>query len=88
MNPQSPPPIDDDVLSQAADWCVRLHEDDSTPADRAAFALWVQADPRHALEYGKMLEIWELCSELPKHEGTVDSLLTVSSPHHNGSIDI
>ncbi|MBO9551321.1 DUF4880 domain-containing protein [Pseudomonas sp.] len=88
MNPQCPDPADDEILTLAADWCMRLHSDDCSPEDRAAFTQWLQADARHAYEYGKMLEIWELCSELPNHEGTLDGLLSITSPRHKGSIDI
>lgn len=88
MNPISPNATEDEILTQAADWCLRLHGEDCSAADRAAFALWIQADPRHALEFGKMLEIWELSSELPHHLSTAESLLTISSPRHKGTLEI
>ncbi|NIF29046.1 DUF4880 domain-containing protein [Pantoea sp. Tr-811] len=87
MPPPLPDPEDDALLTQAADWCLRLHDGSCTAAERAAFERWVQADARHALEYAKMLEIWDLCDELPRHESTLDTLLTVTSPRNKGVLD-
>lgn len=62
----SPTPIDDDRISaEAAHWCARLHDADCGDAERAAFAQWRAADPRHEEEYLAMLEIWQLSELLP-----------------------
>lgn len=49
----------------AADWCVRLHFEDCTDADRAEFLRWYHADPEHAAEYAKMCRIWQVSEQLP-----------------------
>lgn len=66
MKPYFPYPLCDEILSQAADWCLRLQESTCTAAEREAFAQWVQADPRHAFEYARVLETWELSNALPR----------------------
>ncbi|MDR0277342.1 MAG: FecR domain-containing protein [Paucimonas sp.] len=49
----------------AADWCVRLHFEDCSDADRAAFLRWYHADPAHAAEYASMCRIWQVSEQLP-----------------------
>jgi len=49
----------------AADWCVRLHFEDCTDADRAEFLRWYDADPEHAAEYLKMCRVWQVSEQLP-----------------------
>lgn len=49
----------------AADWCVRLHFEDCTDADRAEFLRWYDADPQHAAEYIGMCRIWQVSEQLP-----------------------
>lgn len=49
----------------AADWCVRLHFEDCTDADRAEFLRWYEADPEHAAEYLKMCRVWQVSEQLP-----------------------
>lgn len=66
MKPYFPYPLCDKILNQAADWCLRLQEGACTSAEREAFAQWIQADPRHAFEYARVLETWELSNGLPK----------------------
>lgn len=76
----SPAPFDDDRISaEAAHWCARLHDADCSDAERAAFAQWRAADPRHAEEYQAMLEIWQL-SELLPPTPQVGPPLTAPSP--------
>ncbi len=55
----------DAITDAAAHWCMRLHEEDCTSAEREAFAAWLKADPRHAVEYEAMLEIWDVADQLP-----------------------
>lgn len=55
---------EDRLMMQAAHWCMRLRETDCRPAERRAFEDWLQSDPRHAFEYAKMLEVWDLSGQL------------------------
>ncbi|MBX8621816.1 DUF4880 domain-containing protein [Pseudomonas glycinae] len=66
---------DEEILNQAAHWCLRLQEDDCTPDERHAFQQWIQQSPRHAFEYAKMLEIWDISEQLPNHSTTRKKLL-------------
>lgn len=58
----------DAISDAAAHWCMRLHADDCTEADRLAFQQWHDADPLHAFEYQAMLEIWGVAEYLPRVE--------------------
>ncbi|MGE7991556.1 FecR family protein [Pseudomonas sp. NPDC089554] len=62
---------DDAITDAAAHWCMRLHEDDCSSAEREAFAQWLAADPRHAQEYHAMQEIWQTADLLPRNEAVV-----------------
>lgn len=79
-----PEETDATVLDQAAHWCMRLHDDNCRADERMAFQQWVQADPRHAFEYAKMLEIWDLSEHLPAQPMTANTLLT---GHLSGQIE-
>lgn len=84
MKPSSPHETDDEILTQAAHWCLRLNDETCTADERAVFQQWVQADPRHAFEYAKMLEIWDLSEALPNNPGTAKKLLTDPSSPQDG----
>lgn len=71
MKPYFSYPLCDEILGQAAEWCLRLQETACSVADRKAFAQWVQADPRHAFEYARVLETWELSNGLPRQAAPV-----------------
>ncbi|WP_434674914.1 FecR family protein [Pseudomonas sp. D3-10] len=58
----------DAITDAAAHWCMRLHADDCTDAERLAFKQWHDADPLHAFEYAAMLEIWGVAEHLPRVE--------------------
>ncbi|MCO7564774.1 FecR family protein [Pseudomonas sp. S 311-6] len=60
------PTPDDAITDAAAHWCMRLHADDCTNAEQAAFAQWLAADPRHLEEYQAMLDIWQTADLLPR----------------------
>lgn len=47
------PPLQARVLDEAAEWLMRLHDSGATDADRAACERWRQADPQHALAWGR-----------------------------------
>ncbi|MDD2006127.1 MULTISPECIES: FecR family protein [Pseudomonas] len=66
------PNPDDAITDAAAHWCMRLHADDCTQAERKAFAGWLAADPRHAEEYQAMLEIWQTADLLPRSATVID----------------
>ncbi|MGB8975131.1 MAG: DUF4880 domain-containing protein, partial [Pseudomonas capeferrum] len=66
------PSSDDAITDAAAHWCMRLHAEDCTAAEREAFARWLAADPRHAEEYHAMLEIWQTADLLPRNATVVD----------------
>ena len=68
--PPNPSELDDEVRTQAAHWCMRLHDDTCAAEERLNFQRWIQSDPHHAFEYAKMLEIWELSDELPNNQST------------------
>jgi transmembrane sensor len=76
MPPSDLNAMDEDISVQAADWCMRLHDDDCPPAVRQDFQRWIEVDPRHAFEYAKMLEIWDLSGQLPDEPETAKKLLT------------
>ncbi|AMB86102.1 peptide ABC transporter substrate-binding protein [Pseudomonas agarici] len=57
----------DAITDAAAHWCMRLHEQDCTAAERMHFEAWLKADPLHAVEYEAMVEIWDLADHLPPH---------------------
>lgn len=42
-----PVPASPDAAAAAASWYARLHADDATPADRAAFGRWLAAEDAH-----------------------------------------
>lgn len=53
------------IIQQAANWLTRLHDEDVTDADRRAFDVWCQADPRHALAIERMRGLWGSLDTLP-----------------------
>ncbi|RMQ43189.1 FecR protein super protein [Pseudomonas cichorii] len=54
----------DAITDAAAHWCMRLHADDCTDAERKVFAHWLNAHPQHAIEYEAMLEIWDISEQV------------------------
>ncbi|WP_300627955.1 FecR family protein [Pseudomonas sp.] len=56
----------DAITDAAAHWCMRLHAEDCSAADRQAFEQWHDAHPLHAFEYAAMLEIWDVADHLPR----------------------
>ncbi|TDF86406.1 FecR family protein [Pseudomonas sp. H9] len=56
----------DAITDAAAQWCMRLHAEDCTPAERQAFEQWLAADPLHAQEYEAMQDIWQTADHLPR----------------------
>ncbi|MBA6115198.1 DUF4880 domain-containing protein [Pseudomonas sp. NC26] len=87
MKPPPPAQPSDTAITEAATWCLRLHDDECTAQDHAAFEHWLQADPLHAFEYAKMLEIWALSDQLPNHLASAKKLLTHPAPRKEGTLD-
>ncbi|MFC5420938.1 FecR family protein [Bosea eneae] len=51
--------VDADTVDEAAvAWFVRLRDEEVTEADRAAFAVWLKADPAHERAWGELEAIW------------------------------
>lgn len=72
MNQDRHPLSEDNAITDAAaHWCMRLHADDCSAAERAMFSQWLAADPRHAAEYQAMLEIWQTADLLPREHNVV-----------------
>lgn len=69
MNDPLPPTPGNSPAEEAAYWCMRLHEDDCSEAERQAFQRWLDASPEHAREFAAMQEIWELAVHLPPTSG-------------------
>lgn len=44
---------------QAAEWLARLHADDRSSRDEAAFHAWLKADPSHARAFENASTIWD-----------------------------
>lgn len=55
----------DAITDAAAHWCMRLHAEDCTDAERRVFAQWYAADARHGDEYRAMCEIWDISAQVP-----------------------
>lgn len=69
MNPATmsePPRQPDPVSKAAADWCVRLHFETCSEADRKAFLRWYQESEQHAREYALICRIWSVSEQLPQ----------------------
>ncbi|QLF91850.1 FecR family protein [Pseudomonas sp. ABC1] len=50
--------ISERITHEAAHWCIRVHEADFTPKERARFEQWLESDPAHRLEFEAMQDIW------------------------------
>jgi transmembrane sensor len=51
--------VDADTVDEAAvAWFVRLRDEEVTEADRAAFAVWLKADPAHERAWDELEAIW------------------------------
>ncbi len=62
--PASGPPLPDGVLEQAADWLLRLHEDDG-PVTRAACAAWCAQHPDNARAWQRAERLRGLVAQVP-----------------------
>ena len=46
------------IQAEAAAWLVRLHADDRSAADEAAFWAWLDAGPAHAAAFEAVDRMW------------------------------
>lgn len=63
------PAVPDATTEAAARWCMRLHAEDCTVAERIAFERWLAADPSHAEKYQGIAGTWEVADYLPRLAG-------------------
>lgn len=63
MQPQ--PAIDDAIAVQAAEWFFRLLEDDVSEAERHAWQIWMQSDPRHDQAWQRAQQVSQRLNLLP-----------------------
>ncbi|MFJ3484125.1 FecR family protein [Pseudomonas sp. NPDC090202] len=68
----------DAITEAAAQWCMRLHEEDCTDAEREEFQRWLETSPVHAFEYEAMQEIWDTADHLPRTVGETPNIETAS----------
>lgn len=54
----------DEIDDAAVAWFVRLRDKEASQADRAAFLLWLQADPAHQLAWRELEAIWGSLDEV------------------------
>lgn len=72
MNHDRLTPTEEDAITDAAaHWCMRLHAEDCTAAEREAFDQWLAADPRHLDEYRAMRDIWQTADLLPRNPDVI-----------------
>lgn len=77
MSQNTSSPVNDDTITDAAaQWFMRLQDEDCTDTDRSAFSQWLAADPRHAREYEAVCKTWQACEGLPSAFGTAQTTTT------------
>lgn len=62
---QSQPAIDDAIAVQAAEWFFRLLEDDVSEAERHAWEIWMQSDPRNDQAWQRAQQLSQRLNLLP-----------------------
>lgn len=62
--PTSPANNDERIQEEAARWFARKRSDEASPADHAAFAVWLEADPRHRREFAILETMWDTSARL------------------------
>lgn len=81
MSETRPTEAENDVITEAAaQWCMRLHEPDCTLQERDAFAVWLNTDPRHAVEYEAMLDIWDVSEHLSRPAPAEARVIALPAP--------
>lgn len=70
------PALGDNVRDEAADWVVRLHEEDGDPTQRQAeFEAWQAQDPRHGQVFSQMQRMWQAVQPQPRRRSRGAPLL-------------
>lgn len=69
----------DGANRQAGEWLARLHADDRTPDDDAAFRAWLQSDPANRAAFERASTLWDTLpalrqAERPRAEATARQL--------------
>ncbi|CAM3514842.1 peptide ABC transporter substrate-binding protein [Pseudomonas floridensis] len=54
----------DEITDAAAHWCMRLHADDCSLAERKLFDQWLKAHPLHAIEFQAMQDVWDMSGQI------------------------
>lgn len=49
----------DPIYMEALEWLLLLNDEKATAEDRNRFALWLEADPAHALAFDRAQSLWE-----------------------------
>lgn len=70
QQPASAPPSKQ-LLSEAADWLMRLHFAQPTPADQEAFTQWLAQSPAHAAAWQKAQKVMRTFAPLQNKTGNV-----------------
>lgn len=67
------PPIDIRLVrAEAASWLSRLHSDDRTKMDEAAFRLWLEKNEEHANAFAQITAAWDLAGGLKQGRFAAD----------------
>lgn len=48
------------MSAEAAAWLARLFADDTCAGDESRFRTWLAEDPRHAIAFAAVLEVWDV----------------------------
>ena len=77
MSPESPQDPFEGLIEEAIIWHVRLHNDQVTDGDKAAFYAWLASHPSHPKAYAEVEQLWGAL------DGPVQSILhtTEAIPH-------
>ena len=59
----------------ATEWAVRLRSPEVTDKDRAEFAAWLAANPRHRAEFERSESVWQIAADARVHHDMVHELL-------------
>ncbi len=57
-------PQDDNLLEQALEWCVLLHDVDAGPAEQAHFAAWLATSEAHRQAWQRAEDVWQRLNPL------------------------
>jgi transmembrane sensor len=55
--------LDDELLSWASDWCVRMADDGLSSEEEAEFRSWCEAEPRHQSAFDQVSRAWRAAGQ-------------------------